>query len=320
MKRILLIITLALTTSFLNAQIVQNGLVANFPLAGNADDISPTNIDGTPINVSPATGYTGLAGTASFFDPAQTSYIEAGANNRAITNTVTLSAWIKTTLSSNQMIVDKYSFPGDQGYYIAVTQGKAILAGRDGSGNFMSGMGTTTISDGQWHHIVGIINVNTWQLWVDCELESSITTSTVNPDLTSSNPLSIGRYYYGTSQNNPMYFSGSIDEVRLYNRALTTAELDSLCDINANVGLQDMTEGNFTIYPNPISDRFMIGYSGSTDLSDCVILISNSLGQVVYEGAYTPTINISSFNKGVYYLSITDKDKTLLKRNLLIKQ
>jgi hypothetical protein len=72
-----------------------------------------------------------------------------------------------------------------------------------------------------WHLVTGTYDGATARLYVDGTLVAS-ETFTAPPN--TSFPLYIGRYYGAGGYN----WSGGIDEVRLYNRALTAAEVAAL--------------------------------------------------------------------------------------------
>lgn len=75
-------------------------------------------------------------------------------------------------------------------------------------------------------------------------------------------------------------------------------------------------EDNFTLYPNPATDKINI-YSKE----DCLLIVSNSLGQIIKKNNITKgntLLNLSSFRKGVYFVSLSYKNNTQTKR-LIIK-
>lgn len=75
-------------------------------------------------------------------------------------------------------------------------------------------------------------------------------------------------------------------------------------------------ENNFTFYPNPANNKVNI-YSNE----EGILFISNSLGQVIKKinvPKGNTSLNISSFNSGVYFLTFESKNNTLSKR-LIIK-
>ena len=80
--------------------------------------------------------------------------------------------------------------------------------------------------DGQWHHgVVTFDNTNNIvRLFVDCVQISTLST-TSNPDNTGTQPLRIGGNAQSLTED---FFIGQLDEVCIWNRALTNAEITSL--------------------------------------------------------------------------------------------
>ena len=157
------------------------------------------------------------------------SYVNCGPNNRGITQQVTVEAWIKTSSSDYQWIVGKYfnSNLEEKGYHLVISGGTAYFNGRVGAGQYMSsGSSITRINDGRWHHLAGVCNFSTWQIYVDGVLEGSANYSVAQSDLTTSTSLVIGCYDVQSGQ----YFNGEIDEVRVWRTARTTTDIrDNMC-------------------------------------------------------------------------------------------
>jgi hypothetical protein len=88
--------------------------------------------------------------------------------------------------------------------------------------------GTTTIRDGKWHHVAGIRNEDTNQvyIYVDGRLEGTATDNLADTDISSDKPVIIG----GES-NGGTYWPGGIDDVKLYNYARTAKQIVE--DMNA---------------------------------------------------------------------------------------
>lgn len=136
---------------------------------------------------------------------------------------LTIVLWLKTTSVATQFIAGKYA--GQHGYVLYLVDGKARMDGRDGSGKYRSsGASSTSISDGNWHHIAAVVNVNLWEIWVDGVKESTASTKYFSTDLRNSIPFSIGKWLYKPSN----YFKGTIDELYIYDKALTEEEIREL--------------------------------------------------------------------------------------------
>jgi Concanavalin A-like lectin/glucanases superfamily/Secretion system C-terminal sorting domain len=139
-------------------------------------------------------------------------------------NTVqfTVSAWIKTsqptTGSGDYFRIVYKQVGGAQNYSLAVHQNKAHIR-FDHSGGAVESNSITNVNDGKWHHIAGVYNQSSLQIYVDGVLENSTASSTI--PLTSPDPMYIGAAGNFTVQN----YQGIIDELTVYNTALTQTQL-----------------------------------------------------------------------------------------------
>jgi len=155
------------------------------------------------------------------------------------TGDFTITAWIKHVQSATfpywEGIVDKcwstnWSFYGTrEGYSSIPCIGFAI------AGNYSTERsGATPVTDGKWHHVAVVADRdNVATFYVDGKVDGD----TFNISGSSSVNLSSGSGYtvrLGMQDCNNMYWNGSIDEVRTYNRALETSEITALY----NSGLQ----------------------------------------------------------------------------------
>ncbi|MDQ3017449.1 MAG: T9SS type A sorting domain-containing protein, partial [Bacteroidota bacterium] len=218
-----------------HASVMAIGLNGYFPFHGSALDQSPLAINAVVTNATLITGHDGVSNDAYHFQG--TSYINAGGNNRNISNAVTIVAWVKTTETINgQWVAGKYDYYEDKGYHLAIGNsigggiGRVAFSGRDGSKKYhTSGHGTnpTLVNDGAWHCIVGTAGNGVWKVYVDGVLQSQsgATASTVNIAPSTAVPFTIGRH---TTQY-PLQMNGDIDNVLVYNRVLSAAEIVCLC-------------------------------------------------------------------------------------------
>jgi glucose/arabinose dehydrogenase len=90
------------------------------------------------------------------------------------------------------------------------------------SGTAQDLVGSTTIDDNQWHHIVAVSTGTAKQIYVDGVLVAS--TSYTQTLATNNLNLRIGMNQEFTSA----YYGGAVDDVRVYGRALTAAEVTAL--------------------------------------------------------------------------------------------
>lgn len=223
------------------------GMVAWWPGDGNTNDIAGSN-PGTLRNG--ATFGVGRVGSAFSFDGVddgisilKTSGLDMGKSD------FTIDAWVNFTqvvgpfgpIFINYAGVPAYSLvvSKDSRAQVSFRPGVAITG--SGSDPNVAATGTSVLNDGKWHHLAGVRKGTTVLIYVDGALEGSAS----NPLLLSVNGGSvdtsgcryarIGAIHTGpghcTSLDpNPAEprFKGLIDEVEVFNRALTQPEIKAI--------------------------------------------------------------------------------------------
>lgn len=109
-------------------------------------------------------------------------------------------------------------------YALNVTaEGKARMMFMS-SGITYSATSTTDVDDGEWHHVVGTYDGDAVKVYVDGVLEDTNSSPSGNLP-TGIGPLRIGADYQAVPAG---FFLGSIDDVRLFGRALSATEVRTL--------------------------------------------------------------------------------------------
>lgn len=150
-------------------------------------------------------------------------------------NSRTVEAWIRTDANCvpnqggvQQTIVDMGTFGTGTRYTVNLLWSNSIRIEVGGSGL----SATQAINDSSWHHVVAVYKANAvtkHRLYIDgAQVATGNLSTTVN---TTAGGLVIGRRVDGTN-----YFEGDIDDVRVWNTALTTAQIQAryqkeLCSI-----------------------------------------------------------------------------------------
>jgi hypothetical protein len=198
------------------------GLLAQYKLDGNVLDSSGNNLNGT-IMGNPA--FTpGIAGQALTFDGTG-DYVDCTNNVKwdAITDKITVCAWFRVDVFdvTYQPIVAK----GDSSWRIARNSETNGLQWRcNGPNPTFRINGTVNVNDGEWHHAAGTYDGATAWLYIDGKLDGTMATA----GLIAKNTQKV--YIGGNSEQTARLWKGAIDEVRLYSRALTEAEVRYLAD------------------------------------------------------------------------------------------
>lgn len=155
----------------------------------------------------------------------------------------TVAVWIKVDAQayigkSDNDVVEKWS-EGGEGYpyvfrYVNRTHalhGK-LQAGRYDGTNNPRITSSRVINDGQFHHVAFVKDGETLRLYIDGLLDGE-TEDTTSADTTNTSPLFLGRR---GSTTRPNWFTGVIDDLRIYPYAIDEDELDALT-VNAPVDL-----------------------------------------------------------------------------------
>ncbi len=144
-----------------------------------------------------------------------------------LTTGMTVEAWVNPTLVNGAWRDVVYK--GDDNYYLEATTTRS--GGRPGAGFRLPAnievFGTSNLALNTWTHIAMTYNGTTLRFYVNgVQVASSNRSGSM---ITSTNPLQIGGdSIYG------QFFQGTIDDVRVYNVALTQAQIQA--DMNAPVG------------------------------------------------------------------------------------
>jgi hypothetical protein len=137
----------------------------------------------------------------------------------------TLTAWINPTLGfgGHQDVIARG--PGDKygGWELKIVGSSYIEVGASFSDQWRSLSNTGAITAGQWKMVTGVWDGTYLSLYVDGNLVAQST------DLSAyTRQLSTDRVWIGAWEGNGNFFGGIIDEVQIYNRALSTAEIQNL--------------------------------------------------------------------------------------------
>jgi len=222
------IIVLSIMPAGVQAQ-SDDGLVAEWHFdEGSGSVLKDSSGNGNDGVIYGATWVEGKYGKALSFDGVD-DYVDCG-NGASLnfgTDTFAIETWVKTidtTTDNWEGIVGRWGKSGDyyNGYWLQYFPNEGIWAFGWHGQIYLNP--TRSISDGNWHHVVCQKTGSTSaELYIDGEFVGKRTDlPSISTDTTD--PLSMGRLssadIYGER-----YFSGIIDEVRIYNRALSAEEI-----------------------------------------------------------------------------------------------
>lgn len=206
--------------------------VAFYTFSGNCEDKTKYKNNGNVFGAVLTTDSLSAENSAYYFDGK--SYIEIPDNDilDIATNKLTITAWIKPTETIGTYVVEKTTYMDNQGQLmqgggpfsldIFSGQTRAVIYANDNK-SYVMVTGTTNIKKDIWQHIAVSWDGKKVNLYYNGQLESSQNFKH-QIQVTNGN-LYIGAYKWVYPNAS---FKGSIDNVRIYNRSLTTEEIQEL--------------------------------------------------------------------------------------------
>ncbi len=243
------------------------GLVAWYPFDGNANDATPYEnhgvIGGNPV-FEAVTHPNGTGNMAIVFDGDRDSVLAPNAV-QLISDYTTVGFWIRVdavTTDPEAYVIDFGNW--DERWKISLPQHlKIVWTTNITPGTFAhdmdSGDGNEMVLGFWWYVTMvhdGIDNI----IYVDGLEVANIDAE----DLLNSTgrPLGMGN----NPDNGGQYFTGALDEVKIYNVGLTPEEVALLYADGSIVGIDDGLNGELgsvvqSIYPNPVTEKLIIDHN-----------------------------------------------------------
>ncbi|WP_191906879.1 LamG-like jellyroll fold domain-containing protein [Adhaeribacter soli] len=270
------------------------------------------------------TGMNGLAlqlsGTGQFATAPSRASLE-------IRNAITLAAWVKPARSGSSQVLIKKGLSGQtDGYELAITSTDKVffrINQLSEADNFRLNSLATIPTDGNtWVHLAATYDGTTIKLYVNGVLDRS---KVLTPMLINQNTLPVA---LGAQSNGTSAFKGALDEIRIYNTALSASEISQLASANASArlaGTGTQQQLLLNAYPNPFSDNASVNFV-ATENGSYTLALYNLYGKqinILKEGTTLAGQQVSAeisgkhLQKGLYIIRLqtTREVKTL---NLLL--
>lgn len=213
-----------------SAQAPTNGLQAHFPLNNSNTNSGPGNITASLANMTYTTNNQNTASSAVQFGGNLNSLItftDNGLLDFTGTTNFTISFSFFFNGSANAGLLDNCLNYSGWGLYLwSPLAGTWNLQFNYKNGSLGS-PSTTAFTTGVWHHVTAIRNNGTLSMYIDGVLRASGAEGTQTPSYpTSMIAGAMAFLSYSPPRYNP--FGGKMDEIRVYNRALSSTEVAQL--------------------------------------------------------------------------------------------
>ncbi len=201
------------------------GLVAYYPFNGNANDASGDANHGTVNGATLTADRFGNANRAYSFDGVDDK-IALPLTGTGFSNSITIAAWVYRTKSISghpAMGIVSNDRSGDRGTFLGVAQDDKSYFTVSVPGLDATGFAGSPISQATWTFMVLTYDGSVVNGFIDGELDGN---RSVTGDLRGNSTFEIGHHSWDSMIER--YWGGLLDDIRIYNRALSEAEIQAL--------------------------------------------------------------------------------------------
>ena len=288
------------------AQVPTNGLIAHYPLDGDTKDKSGAANDGTGTAVTPTADRYGVANGAYLFNGVN-SVITVPHSAAQNAMPLTVACWFKIagTWQGEGALVGKYSAASWSGWQLGINPSTHLVPwylvsqtntviGDYGGPPFLGGGNL----DNAWHHAIFTVDAAMGgRLYLDGALVSQRDWVGPAGAAATASVLRVGQYVGS--------FNGAIDEVRIYNRALSATEVVQFYLAQSPAATPVMTAQPRTVWINSGDPaKFSVMATGATSYQWYRYL--DGTGQTAIAGATAAELILpaAQFNatSGGYYV------------------
>ena len=277
-------------------------LIANYTFDNTLNDVNGTNAFASQPGMTYGTDRLNIANKALFINGTGTT---VSLTNLPVGNSSrTFSFWIKPTQFNGANRIFSYGSPSETAAYGASFDATSVY-------NFIwenDVIYLQSTSLNVWKHIVCTFeqSTNTASLYIDGVLRAS---NVFSLSTTNNGILYLGSLFGETGSR----YIGYVDDLQIYNYALSNAEVTNLYT-NNTLSSSDFTENNIevSLYPNPAND--ILNIEMTSDVKS--IEIYNIQGQKVLS-SNQKQINVSNLASGIYMIRIQDVDNAIATKKIV---
>jgi hypothetical protein len=279
------------------AYVPTNGILAWWGMA-DATDASSNGNTLTPFNLTPTTDRFGNANSAYSFN-GTSSYLTRTSFGHTFTQggSFSVSIWVKKANTSAGVAIMSGNTTSLNFIWLVQSDAtKAIFGTNKQQSSWFWTNATTNYVLNEWEHYVGVYTANTMTFYRNGVLQGT-TINTHTNVAQAVLPFWIGR---GVSGN---YFTGSLDDIGIWNRAITPNEVAIL--YQSTLGLNDFSTSKVYVFPNPATNMLQLEV-GAQDIGKTYQII-DELGRTVSTQiieAATSEVSVTTLKTGMYFLKI----------------
>ena len=292
-------ITQLYTGQVIPSYVPTNGLVGYWPFNGNANDVSGNGNNGTVNGATLTTDRFGNLEKAYSFDGVSNGVVVAHSPSLIFTNQLSFSVWLYSDTSKIADVLEKFTASngqnGDGGPQLTLRPNNTmdLAIWKNNISNFTY---SSTIYNKQWYNIIA-----TWNGTQIILYQNGVPVDTFNFSQTL-NPCTFPLYFGFRGGNNDNYFKGKLDDIAIWNRALSQSEITSLYTSNSCIA-------NITNNDTTICRGASVTLNAAAVNSSSVIDINGNVYPTVNIGSQTwmqKNLNVSKYKNGDVIPQVTN--------------
>lgn len=293
---------------------VPGRLLAYYPFSGNAGDASDNQLDGEVFGARLTTDREGMDNSAYLFDGINDRITVAYDPVLDVEEAISVSCWINlSTLPEREMFVLSHGSWQNR-WKVSVIPDRLLrwtVNTVDGIADLDS---ETVLAENSFYHLTATYDGDLLALYINGRLESFRNMS--GRLRSSSLPLLMGQMLPGDEQYN---FPGVIDEVRLFDYALTPTEAMELYNEDLTTSIIPTRQSiDIRLSPNPVRDQLRIHFAKASDQTT-TLTIYDLNGKMITrqrpgDGQIILDISTTGWPAGLYLLRVQSREGTGIAR------
>lgn len=298
--KLIFLLSAILIVYYSSAQI-EIGRLVHYKLDGDAIDQSPNTLNGIINGAVPGTDRFSTINSALTFDGID-DYVSLPLSNILKPQLpLTIAFWVKLdeTRASNFYCSDYIDFYY-YGFWVGLTLNNEVHinfgnGGNAGASSRTSKVSSTTLTIGEWHHVVCIIRAqNDMEIYIDCVNAGGTYSGGGGSQMIYSINYS-PRLFNAVALNGipTSFFKGQMDDLMVWNRELTANEITSFCQIPCPITISASlvlpscgnSDGSITLNPQP-ADNYTYSWNPNVSATNQATNLSS--------GTYNISVSNSS--------------------------
>lgn len=304
-----LVLGIAQYKAQLPSYVPSSNLVAWYGFSNNTVDASANGNDLTNTNATTTQDRFGQADSAYHFDG--TAYLTKSAFSQifTLTGAYSFSFWAKKDVAGPGIAM--MSGNSSTNNFVWLFQGDStniIKYGTNKQGSSWTWLNGPVVNVNQWEHYVGVYNNKVMTFYKNGAYVGTATNNYTSVSQ-STMPLWIGR-----GAGNTNFYQGSLDDIGIWNRELTVAEIQQL--YQSSLAVKETIVKSYSVAPNPSKDYVLVTTKNNSSYHFSII---DQNGRTIITGDSKNTqherIDIRSLPNGIYYLQINQENIHKLIKN-----